>query len=84
MAKSEIIVQCKLKNSKVSGSSCGSRWCETSIENGQSIFYTVLWLKEKFAKLGNVVSVAHPDTGRTEVGWEIIEIWDKKEKKDAE
>lgn len=80
--KKKFIVQCKLRNTEASGSSCGSRWKQIPLDGGQSYWYTVLWLKEKHVKPGNVVPVAHPDTGKAEEGWEIVEIWGRKELKE--
>jgi hypothetical protein len=78
MAKKEFRIMCKLRNPKGSGDSMGSRWREIPLNGDKAYTYTILWLKEKEARLGNIVSVAHPDTGRAEKGWEVVGVGDIK------
>lgn len=76
--KKEIRIMCKLRHSEGRGDSMGNRWREIPLNGDRAYTYTILWLKEKDAKLGKIISVVHPDTGKAEKGWEVIRVGDVK------
>jgi len=71
-----MLVQCYLETpvGQAKAASLGSRWFVRPLAaDTQGFWQTVLWVPDNKAMVGTVVTLAHPDTGRTE-SWTVVRL----------